>query len=78
MASGSIAVRDLGGELPGGGEHESERATGTALAAGERAAEAGDHRDGERERLAGARLSATQHVATRQGVGKRVELDRER
>ena len=68
---------DLRGELAGRGEHEAERAAGAARAAGELAAEAGDHRDGEREGLAGAGLAAAEHVAAGEGVGQGVDLDRE-
>ncbi len=40
-------------------------------------AEAGDQRNRERERLSGAGASTTEDVAGRQGIGKRVRLDRE-
>src|SRR5690606_34077503 len=49
-----------------------------ALAAGEFAAEARNHGDGEGEGLAGAGLAAAEHVAPVQGVGERVDLDGER
>ena len=68
---------DLGRELAGRGEHEAERHAAAAAAAGELGAEARDHRDGERERLARARLAAAEHVATGERVGKGVDLDRE-
>ena len=69
---------DLGGELAGRGEHEAERASGAALAAGQLGAEARDHRDGEREGLAGSGLAASEHVASGERVGQGVGLDRER
>ncbi|OUD94761.1 hypothetical protein CMMCAS05_03410 [Clavibacter michiganensis subsp. michiganensis] len=69
---------DLRGELAGRREDQAERAARTTTAAGEPAAEARDHRDGERQRLAGARLAAAEHVAAVQGVGERVHLDGER
>ena len=69
---------DLGGQLAGRGEDQAERAARAALAAGELAAEAGDHREGEGEGLAGAGLAAAEHVAAGEGVGQGVDLDRER
>ena len=68
---------DLGGELTRRGEHEAERHAAAAVAAGELGAQARDHRDGEREGLAGARLAAAEHVAAGEGVGQGVDLDRE-
>ena len=61
-----------------GASIEAERAARAAVAAGELAAEARDHRDGEREGLAGAGLAAAEHVAPGEGVGQGVDLDRER
>nr|RZI34941.1 hypothetical protein BJQ95_02686 [Cryobacterium sp. SO1] len=69
---------DLGGQLAGRCEDQAERAARAALAAGELAAEAGHHRDGEREGLSGAGLTAAQDVAALEGVGQGVDLDRER
>src|SRR5690606_35521040 len=46
-------------------------------AAGELAAEAGCHRDGEGQGLARAGLAAAEHVAPGEGVWQGVDLDRE-
>ena len=73
------AVNKLG-SLPvqiGGGE-EIKKKYLSALAAGEGAAETGDHRDAEGEGLAGAGLAAAEDVASAEGVGERVDLDGER
>src|SRR5690606_32515411 len=69
---------DLRRELTRRGEHEAERATGAALAAGEVATEASDHGDREGRGLARAGLAAAEHVAAVQGVGEGVDLDGER
>ena len=67
---------DLCRELAGGCEDQTSRTLrqvrGILLGA-----QASDHRDGEGERLAGARLAAAQDVAADEGVGKRVLLDGE-
>ncbi len=67
---------DLRRELTRGGEDESAREAGTALSAG--SGEARDERQGEGDGLAAARASATQEVASGEGVGKGVALDGER
>ena len=68
---------DLGREFARRREHESERSARAALAAREGSAESRDHRDGEGQSLARPRLSAAEHVAPREGVWQRVELDGE-
>ena len=70
--------RDLRGQFAGGREHEAERASGATLSTRQLAAEAGDHRNRECERLARSGLAAAEYVTAVQGVGKRVVLNRKR
>ena len=67
-------VGDLLRELAGRDEHQPARAAGQPLADGE----AGQHRQAEAERLAGAGLGPTEHVAAGEGVREGAGLDRER
>ena len=69
---------NLGGELAGGCQYQSEWPARAALTTGELAAEAGDHGDGEGEGLARACLPAAEHVFAGQRVGQGVELNGER
>ncbi len=78
--TGSLGERgdgrgDLRRELAGRSEDESARETCAALTAG--CGEARHERQGEGDGLAAARASAAQEVASREGVGKGVALDRE-
>ena len=62
---------DLGGQFPGGGQHQAGRLLGPAAAA----VEAADQGQGECQRLAAAGLAAAEHVAAGQGVGQGFGLD---
>jgi hypothetical protein len=64
---------DLHRELTGG--HQDQCARHERL--GPLTREAGQQCQTERQRLAGARLAATEHVPAREGVGQRGGLDRE-
>ena len=68
-------VGHLHGQLAGG--HEDQGARTTRRGAGA-SGEAGDHREAEGQRLAGAGPAASEHVAAGEGVGDRGGLDRER
>ncbi|OIQ83206.1 hypothetical protein GALL_349880 [mine drainage metagenome] len=68
--------RDLRRELPGRREDQSARAGGPTRAG--RRGEPHDHREGEREGLAGARPPTSEHVTPGQGVREGGGLDRER
>ena len=71
---------DLGGELPRGGQHQTGGAVRTAghpAGAGGETREAGDQRQRERHRLAGARAAAAEHVPPGQGIGEGLLLDGE-
>ncbi len=65
---------DLGGQFAGRCEHQSRRARRLTTATGE----SGYQRQGERESLSAAGLSAAEHVASGERVGQRGGLDRER
>src|SRR5690606_39389539 len=69
------ALRDLAGQLTGGGE--DQRADRPALHRGLGAGDAEVMEDGQRERrgLARSRLRATQHVASLEGGRNRLALD---
>ena len=65
---------DLAGQLTGGHEDEATRAAGAGVTVGQ----PGDHRDRERERLAGAGAAPAQDVQPGQRIRQRGGLDRER
>ena len=67
---------ELAGELAGGGEDQAARGVTRAATAGGRGGrEAGDQREAERVRLAGAGAAPAEDVTPGQGVGERGRLD---
>ena len=62
---------DLGGQFPGGGQHQAGRLLRPAAAAVEPA----DQGQGECQRLTAAGLAAAENVAAGQGVGQGFGLD---
>ncbi len=76
LGEGDEGCGDLRRELARRGEDQAARLAGVT-ASGRCAAQAGDERQSERDGLAAAGAAAAEHVATREGVGKRVALDGE-
>jgi hypothetical protein len=69
-------VRNLGCQLAGRCKHKTEWSASPTLAAGKVTGEASDHGDAEREGLARAGFSATEHISSSECVRQRVYLDR--
>ena len=65
---------DLGGQFPGGGQHEA----GGSIRPAAVFAQCGHQRYRERQRLAAAGLTAAEHVTARQRIGQRRGLDGKR
>ncbi len=76
LAQGDERVGDLLGQLTGRHEHEPARRTGPTGV--DTRGDPGQHRQAERQGLAGAGLRASEDVASGERIGHRARLDRER
>ena len=78
VGEGLQRCRNLRCQLTGWGKNHARWATRFAGRGADGLREAHDHRNGEGERLARAGFSAAENVATSEGVGQSVDLNRKR